>query len=270
MAVGIDGADTRDNLAFGLEERGLFPERYGDLLKQLEVLFACLAHVALFPEVELRLAEGNSCIRIGWLTIVHQAADVVGMAVGDDDHVHLLRRISCSHDKIPKVACGGQAPLSVARIEQNQLLASVDERGNEMVIEIRCRQTIHLQEVVHVFGRLILSKGRMWARSYAKAVEDLGHLEAAELKAIDLRAQHAQHRRRAAPPGRVLCHNVLLLKRRRGLLAATVDGDGKFPATWAPKLPEQSRSNSHRCLGSLHLRVPFFVLLALTLRPPAY
>jgi hypothetical protein len=63
--------------------------------------------------------------RIGWRTIMHQAADVVGMAVGDDDHVHLLRRISRGHNKFPKVTCRGQAPLPVARIEQNQLLASV-------------------------------------------------------------------------------------------------------------------------------------------------
>ena len=45
---------------------------------------------------------------------MHQAADVVGVAVGNDNHIHLLRRISCSHDKVPKVACRGYAPLSVA------------------------------------------------------------------------------------------------------------------------------------------------------------
>ena len=70
---------------------------------------------------------------------MHQATDVVGVAVGDDNHIHLLRRISCSHDKVPKVACRGYAPLSVARVEQDQLLAGVHKRGDKMVIEIGCR-----------------------------------------------------------------------------------------------------------------------------------
>src|SRR5262245_35908450 len=107
MAVGIDGANAGDDLTFGLEEHRVFPERYGDLLKHLEIQFASLAHLTLFPEVKLHLAEGDTCIRISWLTIMHQAADVVGVAVGYDDHIHLLRGISCSHDKVPKIAGRG-------------------------------------------------------------------------------------------------------------------------------------------------------------------
>src|SRR5215470_18041317 len=183
--------DSGDNLSFGLEQRRLLRERDGDLLEHLEVLFASLAHLAFLPEVELHLAEGDTRIRISGLTIMHQTANMVWMAVGNDDQIHLLGRVSCSHDKIPKVSCSGHAALSVARIEQNQVFARVHERGNKMVIECCCRQTIQLQEVVHVFSRLILSKCWMWARAHPEAVEDLRHLEATEPKAIDLRAQHA-------------------------------------------------------------------------------
>src|SRR5262245_37416464 len=183
--------DPRDDLSFGLEECRLFREWDGDLLEHLEVLFARLAHLAFFPEVELDVAKGDTCIRISWLTIMHQTADVIGMSVGDDDQIHLLRRVSCSHDKIPKMSCGGHAPLAVARVEQDQFLASVHERRNKLVIESCRRQAIQLQEVVHIFSGLILSEGWMWARAQPEPVEDLGHLEAAEPKAIDLRAQHA-------------------------------------------------------------------------------
>jgi hypothetical protein len=43
------------------------------------------------------------------------------------------------------VASGGHAPRSIAGIEQDQLFAGVHERGSEMMLEIRCWQTIHLQ-----------------------------------------------------------------------------------------------------------------------------
>jgi hypothetical protein len=66
---------------------------------------------------------------------MHQAPDVVGMAMGDDDHIYLFRRISCSHNKVGKVPCSGHAPLSIARIEQDQFLAGVHKRGNKMMIE---------------------------------------------------------------------------------------------------------------------------------------
>src|SRR5262245_1812415 len=139
MAVGIDGSDAGGNLTLWLEEACLFAEWHGDLLEQLEVLFASLPHSALSPEVELHLSEDQVCIGIGWLTIMHQAADVVGVAMRNHNGIHLLRRISCSHDKVPQVACRGHASLTVARIEQDQLLAGVHERGNEVVFEIACR-----------------------------------------------------------------------------------------------------------------------------------
>src|SRR5262245_46428663 len=139
MAVGMDGSNAGGNLSLRLEEACLFAEWHGDLLEQLEVLFASLPHGALSPEVELNLPEDHACIGIGWLTIMHQTADVVGVAMRNHNGIHLLWRISCSHDEVPKVACRGHAPPTVAGIEQDQLLAGVHERGNEVVFEIACR-----------------------------------------------------------------------------------------------------------------------------------
>src|SRR5262245_35303545 len=144
--------DAGDDLAFGLEERPGFSKRYGDLLEQLKALFASLADLTLLPEIELHLPEDDTCIRIGRLIVVHQAAYVVGVTMGDYYRVHLLGCISCGYDKVAKVASRGHAPLSVARIEQDQLFAGVHERGNEMMLKIRCRQAIHLQEAVHGFS----------------------------------------------------------------------------------------------------------------------
>ena len=72
--------------------------------------------------------------------------------MGDYDCVHLLWCVSCGHEKVAKVASSGHAPLSIARIEQDQLFAGVHQRGNEMMLKIGCRQAIRLQEAVHGFS----------------------------------------------------------------------------------------------------------------------
>jgi hypothetical protein len=101
---------------------------------------------------------------------MHQAADVVGMAMSDDHNIYLFRGISCGPHQVGKVPCGGHAPLPIARIEQDQFLAGVHERGNEMMIETGGWEPICLQEIVHGFGRLILAERRMRAWAHSDAV----------------------------------------------------------------------------------------------------
>ena len=63
--------------------------------KQLQIEFARLAHVlAALPEIELGGAEDIARIGKDRLAAVHQAADMIGMAVRDHDNVDVGRLVA--------------------------------------------------------------------------------------------------------------------------------------------------------------------------------
>src|SRR5262249_28000561 len=64
-----------------------------------------------------------------------------------------------------------------------------------MMIEAGRRQAVGAHERVHRVRVLVLAEGRMRSRSHPHAVEDVCDLKATKLEAIDLRSEHAEHRR---------------------------------------------------------------------------
>ena len=95
MAGGVDGADARRYVVARLDEARAIRRAAKQLLEELEIELARLAHVlAALPEVELGGAEDVTGVREHRLAAVHQAADVVGMAVGDDHDIDIATAYS--------------------------------------------------------------------------------------------------------------------------------------------------------------------------------
>ncbi len=188
-------ANAGRHLALGLHERRLLAERHGHLHELLAIGLARLAHVlALAPEVELGLAENIARVGEGRLVAGHQTADVVRMAMGDDDHVDLLRLVARLVHQLRQPAHRGVSSLAVAGVEQHELAAGVDDGVDVGLLVVVARHAVGLRQLLDRCGRLIAAERRM-RRPLHDAVEDVGDLEGAELEAVDFRPQHAVHRR---------------------------------------------------------------------------
>ena len=95
MTRRVDRGDARHHLVARLDHGGAVGERHNDLDVELAVELARLAHVlALVPEIELGGAEHIARVGKHQLAGLGQPADVIGMAVRDDDDVDVLRLVA--------------------------------------------------------------------------------------------------------------------------------------------------------------------------------
>jgi hypothetical protein len=143
--------------------------------------------------VELHLAEHITCVGVGRLAAFafHGPADVVRVAVGDDDDVDLLALVAGRDQELGQLAGRRHSGLAVAGIEQDKFPAGIDDRVGEYGLELGRRQPIGLGISLHGLGRLVGAEGRMRPVPHPVAVEDVGHLEAAELESVDCGARYS-------------------------------------------------------------------------------
>ena len=172
----------------GSRKVGARGERHAELEELLPVAETALADIlALDPVVIFGAAEDIAGIGEGRLAAFDEAGDVIGMAVGEDDDVDVLRRIAGGgqQGKEPADAVLA-AELAIARIEEDQLAAGVEDGRRISVLEHLRRQAVGDAEGVNLLGGDIRAEARMRTLALGDAVEDVGQLEIAELEAVDL------------------------------------------------------------------------------------
>ena len=202
MAGHVDGADAGRHLVARFDKSGSIRQRQRQLLEELQIEFARLAHVlAALPEIELGGAEDIARIGKDRLAAVHQAADMIGMAVRDHHDVDVGRlvaglRQACDQPAFRQPAAQlrivpRQRP--VAGVEQDDLFAGVDHGRNErMHIAVRF-DAVALAKALRLLGAAVRAEARVQAVTDHLAVEDIGDLKAAELEAINGGLQFALH-----------------------------------------------------------------------------
>src|SRR5690242_21143212 len=95
MAGGINGCYARDDFIAGLDECRTVGQRQTDLDVQLAIEFPRLADVlAALPEVEICGAEHVAGFRKDRLAAFREAANVVWMAMCEDNHIYILRPVA--------------------------------------------------------------------------------------------------------------------------------------------------------------------------------
>src|ERR1051326_3355754 len=105
MAKHVDRADTGRDLVARLDEARAVGERNRDLYEQLAIELARLAHVlAALPEIELDRAEHVARVGEYRLAALGEPADVVGVAVRDDDHIDVGRLVAGLPEPLDQVA----------------------------------------------------------------------------------------------------------------------------------------------------------------------
>ena len=177
-------------------------ERQRQLGKQLQIEFASLADVlAALPEIELRGAEDIARLGENRLAAIHQAADMVGMAMRDDNDVDVGRLVAGKRQTLDQPAFRQPAAQlrivarqrAVAGVEQDELFAGVDERRDErMHIAVRFDAVLPAK-ILRLLGAALRSEARMQAVANDLAVQDIGYFKTAEFEAIDARLQFALH-----------------------------------------------------------------------------
>ena len=203
MAGGIDGVNAWSHCATRLDEGRAVGERLAYPDEHLAIELARLAHIlAALPEIELCSAEHVTRIGKHRLAALRQPADVVGMAVSDDDHIdifrivagllHALDQLPFRHAAAQLLVLVAQAP--VAGIEQHELTAGVHERRNERMLKTVGVDAVDPRQILDRARRLIAADARMQPVADDLAVHDVGDLEVAELEAVDRGLQFALHR----------------------------------------------------------------------------
>src|SRR3984893_18104367 len=117
--VPLTGLDVRrcDGLRTLEERLRIFRRLSGDLRRQPKVAFG-LRHV-------------NIGIWKDALSVLRgETADVIGMEVGDQNEVHLFRRVACAAEAARQAPqCSPTPPSTGTLIDENELLAGVDQEG---------------------------------------------------------------------------------------------------------------------------------------------
>ena len=102
-------------------------------LRALEEAFHRLAGLGQIllaePEVGVAFARAHDGIGKGQLVARHQPADVVGVHVGDVNLIDLRWRVACGLDAVLQVAKGGAKQPGGTGVDQDQLVAGVDQAG---------------------------------------------------------------------------------------------------------------------------------------------
>ena len=92
---GLNRRDAGYHIAARLDEGCLVGERHQVVVHRLcpagHVLVAALQMLLLGPEIIFGIADDVARVGIDGLATFHKSADVVGMAMGDDDNVDLVR-----------------------------------------------------------------------------------------------------------------------------------------------------------------------------------
>ena len=166
------------------------------------VEFARLAHVlSAPPEIELRRAEHVTRLGKHRLAALGQPADVVGMAVGDHDHVDVLSLVAGLRQPRGQMALGHPAAQllvlaaqgAVAGVEQHQLLAGVHKGWNERMLKAVGLDAVGTGQLLRGLRRLIAGETGIQPLADDFAVHHIGDLETAELEAIDSGLHFALH-----------------------------------------------------------------------------
>ena len=202
MPERIDRGDARHHLVARLDHRGAVGERHHDLHVEFAIELARLAHVlALVPEIELGGADDIARVGKHRLAALGQSADMVWVAVGEDDHVDVFRLVAGLRHARDQVARRQPAfellvlvaQRAVAGVEQHQLLAGIDHRRSERMLVAVGFDAVRGGERLYLAGcRLAAETGAEPGADHL-AVHDGGDLEAAELEAVDGRLHFALH-----------------------------------------------------------------------------
>ena len=120
--------------------------------------------LAAFPEIKLGCTEYIAGVRKYRLSTFNQTADVVWVAVRNDNNVDILRLVSGSREAFGSSLPGWQpfAELLVlawkspiAGVEQNQLLPGIHKRWNVGMFEPLGIDIVGAGERVHLINRSI-------------------------------------------------------------------------------------------------------------------
>src|SRR5260370_38731937 len=107
--------------------------RCRDVLRTLEERLCILRRLGCDfwrqPKVALSLRDMNLGIRKDAIPVLGgEAADMIGVEVRDQDEVDLFRRIACAAEAARQTP-GRSPPGAFTRIDEDQLLASVDQEA---------------------------------------------------------------------------------------------------------------------------------------------
>ena len=166
----------------------------------------CLAFIG--PEIEIGL--GDVVLRVGeqhLAAVVHHAADVVDMGMGEHDGVDVLR-LDAGFLHALLLTSGARAEIlrrAHAGVEQDQLVAGVDDRRVLLEHDVFRREEIVGQHLLHLVVRHA-DESALGRTERQLAVGDDGDLGVAETEAVEigrLRADLGRFRqRRFAKHGR--------------------------------------------------------------------
>src|SRR5476649_1046113 len=132
MPESIDGADAQHHLVARLDESRAVGQRQTDFDIEFAIEFARLANVfALLPEIEIGGAEHITRLGKYRLAAFGHAPDVIGMAVGDDDDIDILRPVAGLRHAIDQFA-RRQTALELLVLGRKRAVAGVDRKSTRL------------------------------------------------------------------------------------------------------------------------------------------
>ena len=195
VAVGGHGADAGGNFVAILDEGELFGHRLDVALIKLGNAFGWAGHaLRRRPEIMLVGSRHIGCVREGRIAAHHQPADMVGVVVGDDHLVDLLRRIAGGlQGVVDQVAGIGHACIAVAGVEQHQFRTGIDDYRGERDLQLVDGEEVGLRLRLELFLGGVGAEDALRVFNGDRAVIDGGEGEVAQLEATMGRAFHILH-----------------------------------------------------------------------------
>ena len=148
---------------------------------------------AAFPEIEFRSAENITGFRKYRFATLCQPANVVGMAMGKDDHIDVFWLVASGRQ--PLRGLSWRQPLAelfvfawqctIARVEQDELLSCIHDRRNVRMLKSLGVDIVRARQGMHVIYRGVGSVVGMQPITDGLRVQNRCDLEAAELEAIE-------------------------------------------------------------------------------------
>ena len=145
-------------------------------------------------EVVLGRAGHVGRVREGGRAGLHHAADMVGVHVGEHHGVDLVDAVAGRSDALGQKAARRACALAIARVEQDQTLAGVDENRDEGELGDRGGQVVFRQKRRHGLRILVGAEYGLRIGDRDRAIEKRRDLEIPELETAERRPGGTQHR----------------------------------------------------------------------------
>src|SRR5258708_4905334 len=153
--------------------------------ERLRILRRLSSELRRQPKVAFGLGDVNIRLWKDAISVVSgQAADVIGMKVRDQNEVDFFRRVACAAEapqQTPK--CSSTPPGAGTRIDEDQLLASVDQ---EALIRNIQQARIFVQCLYNTIHRRLRSVQPVRIE-YAVTIEKGRHFEVADFLSVEAR-----------------------------------------------------------------------------------